>query len=295
MRRAALSLLLPLLLTAACADESAPTRGIQTRVFMDRTDASVGDPVGVTIEIETPPGFTIEPPSAPAPNAGFSTERVEVIEPIESGGAVRHHVLWTLRARDVGEHVLPELRVPLVHPDGRIQPLAAGGLPLVVRSVRAELPEREAFFDIREASELPPSRAPLLIGGGVLAVGGLLLALVVRHRRDSEERGADPVVAARRALEELERALADEAAGARELAAGAEGAVWRFVETCFGVPAETSTPDDLPERVDSDLRDALGALERQRFSPRPARTDVIAAGDRARGFLCGLAGDAELA
>jgi len=103
------------------------------------------------------------------------------------------------------------------------------------------------------------------------------------------------VVAARRALDELERALAEDAAGARQVASGAQDAVWRFVETCFDVSAATSTPDDLPERVDAGLRDALGAFERQRFSPRPARPDVIAAGESARGFLRGLAGDAELA
>ena len=294
MSRVASALAL-LLLTAACADEQAAPRGIQTRVFMDRTFASVGDPVGVTIEIETPAGFAIEPPGAPAPNAGFSTERVELLEPIESAGAVRHHVLWTLRARDVGEHLLPEIRVPLVHPDGRIQPLVAGGLPLVVRSVRTELPEREAFFDIRDAPELPRSSAPLLIGGGVFAVGALLLALVVRHRRDEQSQGPDPVLMARRALEQLELALGAQDSPPREVAVWAQQAVWGFVGPCFDVPVETSTPDDLPERVDGDLREALAALERQRFSPGPARSDVIAAGESARVLLRGLAGDAELA
>ena len=64
----------------ACSEPEAPRVGIETRVFVDRAEARVGDPIGVTIEIDTPPGFAIEPPSAPPPNAGFATDAVEALD-----------------------------------------------------------------------------------------------------------------------------------------------------------------------------------------------------------------------
>jgi len=66
-------------------------------------------------------------------------------------------VLWTLRAKLVGEQSLPSLQIPLVHPEGRIEPLPVGGVPFAVVSVSAELPEREVFFDLRDP---PPPQAP---------------------------------------------------------------------------------------------------------------------------------------
>ena len=111
----------------ACADEQASFEGIQTRLFVDRTEAQVGDAIGVTIEIETPEGFRLEKPAPPPPDERFLTESLEPLEPLEVPGGTQHRLLWTVRARSVGEHRLPHVDVPLVFPDGRTQALPVGG------------------------------------------------------------------------------------------------------------------------------------------------------------------------
>lgn len=292
MSRVVLAGAAALWLLTGCAEERSEPVGIRTRLFVDRAESSVGDRVGVTVEIETPPGFSVQPPGAPA-NTGFSTESVELLEPLERDGTVHHRLLWTLRARDVGEQALPQLQIPLVHPDGRIQPLPVGGVPLTVTSVRSELPEREVFFDIREPPPAAPSRAPLYLGSGVALVLALLGALVWRHRRDAAAAGPDPLVAARAALAQLEaaRAIAD----ARLRAAREQTAVWSFVEACFDVPAATTTPDELPERVDEELAAVLALFERQRFARSALADSVEAAGTRARAALRAIAGHVERA
>jgi hypothetical protein len=283
-------LLAAVALGVACGEPAAPRLGIETRVFVDRAEARVGDPVGVTVEIDTPPGFAIEPPSAPPPNAGFATSQVEMLEPVPIEGGLRHRVLWTLLARDVGEHQLPELRVPLVHPDGRIQPLPAGGTPLAVRSVGAEFPGREAFFDIREAPVAAPSRAPFLVGAGVVAVLALLGAIVVRHRREvAAHAGPSPSALAHRTLAALD-GVADQS-DVRALAADIQAPVWRFVEARWDVPAVTSTPGELPTRVDTELAEVLQTLERARFVREPSLTDATDARERAVSFLRAFVGD----
>ncbi len=287
--RAARCLLLAALL-AACGSEPAPWQGIQTRVFVDRSDARVGDPVGVTIEITTPPGYTIEAPDAPEFAEGFSTQALETLASSAVAQGLRHRVLWTLRARDLGEHVLPELAIPLVEPDGSRRIVHAGGLPLPVRSVRGELPERDVFFDIREAPPLEPSRAPLVLGGTLLAVALLLASLVVRHRRDlAANAGPDPLALARRTLAQLELAAASP--DPRGFATHAQQAIWSFVEGRWRVPSAAATPDELPEGVDPGLGEVLASLEHTRFAPRPERAPVQAASERARAFLLAFTGD----
>ncbi len=282
--------LLAVALVASCAPEEPPVDGIQTRVFVDRSDARVGDLVGVTIEIETPANFAIEPPSAPAAGPGFVTQSVEALAPVETSRGLRHRVLWTLRARAVGDHSLPELQIPLVEPDGEIRPFPVGGLPLAVRSVRTELPERAVFFDIRDPPPTDPGRGPLYIGAGVIAVAALLAALVVRHRRElAANAGPDPIALARRILAELDSARQEPEV--RPLAARAQAALWHFVEARWNVLAAAATPAELPERVDPVVAEALGELECARFTRVPERARVLVSAGRARGFLRAFVGD----
>ncbi len=275
---------------AACAPDESPRTGIETRVFVDRSEARVGDPIGVTIEVETPPGFMVEAPSALPESPGFLSQSVETPAPRESARGLKHVVLWTLRARDTGEHFLPSLSLALVGPDGAMRPLPVAGLPLPVRSVRTELPEQRAYFDIRDPPPVERSRGALYLGGAVLAVVGLLAALVMRHRHDrAANAGPDPIALARRTVERLELAAAQRET--RALAAHSQAALWAFVEGRFGVQAAAATPDELPERVDATLTEVLHLLEHARFEPSPEREPVASGSARARVFLQAFAGD----
>jgi hypothetical protein len=281
----------------ACSEPPGETRGIDTRVYVDRTEAQVGDPIGITIEIDAPPGFVVETPNALPSSDAFANESIELLEPLQTERGARHRVLWTLRARDLGEHRLPTLDVPIVHPDGRVETLPAGGQPLAVRSVRGELPERDVFFDIREPVPAERRRAPLIVGTALASVAALLTVLVVRHRRGAgRDETPDPRVLSRHALAEIDAILA-EPAEERALAGQLGSPLWSFVAAYWDVPATTATPDELPERVDAALADALHVIECARFAPPATASEtagpVAAAVERACEFLRDLRGDVD--
>lgn len=276
---------LALLSGTGCSPSETRLTGIDTRIAVDRLEARVGDPVGITVEIETPVGFHVEPPAAPAESPLFLTERLTVAEPIGTSRRVHHALLWTVRPKAIGEHRLPDLLVPLVHPDGRIEPLPVVGLPLKVRSVRADLPGREAFFDIRRA---PPPEAGsgwliwLVAGIGLpLLVGGW--ALRRRQRTSMTEPTVDPRVLARESERRIAAALHEQSP--RALAAGLAGALWSFIEGRWGVASDAATPDDLPEAVDSELATLLRAVHRARFERRPDRESLLDTALVASAFL----------
>ena len=101
-----------LVVTSGCTESTPEFRGIHTRIYVDRTEARVGDLLGVTVEVDTPEGFAVEAPDAPPSDEHFVTDRVERLRPVEIPGGVRHRILWSLRPRTVGDHRLPELSVP---------------------------------------------------------------------------------------------------------------------------------------------------------------------------------------
>jgi hypothetical protein len=279
----------PLLLFAiACGPEPAPFRGIETRIFVDKTEARVGDAVGVTIEIETPEGFALETPSSPPPDDRFFTEHVETLEPIWIPGGVRHRLLWTLRARSVGEHPIPELAVPLVRPDGQIQPLPVGGIPLPVRSVRGEVPERDIFFDIRPPPAIESGPVWIWVVSGTGVAGLLLAGLLYRRRNPLEESELTrPAALARVTLPDIDAALAE--TDSRELARRLTIVIRRFAERCWVVSGEAWTPEELPERVDRPVVLGLRELEAVRFAREPVREAVVDTARRVRSYLTDVA------
>jgi hypothetical protein len=146
------------------------------------------------------------------------------------------------------------------------------------------------FFDIREAPVAAPSRAPFLVAAGVAAVLALLGALVVRHRRElAAHAGPSPSALAHRTLAALD-GVADQS-DVRVLATNIQFPVWLFIEAHWNVPAVTSTPDELPARVDNELAQVLQILERARFAQKPSRADATGARERAVSFLRAFVGD----
>ncbi len=276
------------LVAAGCAPEQPPLQGIRTGVSLDRTASLVGDPLGVTIEVETPPGYRLELPATPLGDGPFVTESIQKLEPFEIPGGVRHHLLWTLRPRSVGEHALPELEVPLVLPDGRVQRLPIGALPFHVRSVREEVPEQEVFFDIRPAPQ--PKRlvsAPVLAALLVTALLGAGILLLRPWRRSQDPSLPDPEALTRECALALEAAFAEP--DARRLADRLVDALWPFVEGRWQIDTAPRTPAELPESVPAALAGILESLERARFQKTPAREDVLELGRAARAALSDVA------
>ncbi len=268
------------LASSGCREAVELASGIGARVTLDRSSASVGEPIGVTVEVETPAGFSLQTPPAPG-DGPFASDSVRVVEPIETPSGLRHHLLWVVRAREVGDQTLPWLEIPLVRPDGAVQPLRVGGVPLAVRSVRGELPEREAVFDIRTAPPIEPT--PLWVwalcaaGLGLGALGWRALRRRAQALQAASTRVADAGHAALAALGEAERE-----GDARGFAERVRAALLSFVGGVWSVDTASATPAELPASVDRELVRILQTLERARFAQRPALTQLSPLASEAR-------------
>lgn len=274
------ALLAAALVLAGCGRAEPPPLGLGTRVTLDRSETRVGDPVGVTVEVETPPGYSLQAP--PAPTGGpFASDSVELMPPIAVPGGLRHHLLWTVRAREVGDQSLPWIDIPLVRPDGNVQPLHVGGMPLAVVSVKAELPERAAVFDIRAA---PPEKPTPIWVWALGALGGSLSVWVFRalrrRARASEARAGRVTAAGRDALARLEGVESEP--DPRGLAARIRVPLLGFVAGVWDVDTAPITPGELPAEVDGEIVRILGGLDAARFAPRPARAPIAGLAEQAR-------------
>jgi hypothetical protein len=264
----------------ACGDAATIEPGIGSRITLDRSEARVGDPIGITVEVETPRGFALQTPPAPS-DGPFASDSVTAVAPIVTTTGLRHHLLWIVRAREVGDLILPWLEIPLVRPDGAVQPLRVGGVPLAVRSVRADLPAREVVFDIRTAPPVEPT--PLWVW--LLAAAGIatpILAVRALRRRAQALRAATTKVAdaGRAALARLDAAEQD--ADARAFSERVRSALMAFVASVWSVDTSSSTPAELPPAVDRELVRILQALELARFAPRPVLTPLAPLASMAR-------------
>jgi len=267
------------LAAAACRNEP-PALGIGARVTLDRSETHVGEPIGVTVEVETPTGYSVQTPPAPS-NGEFASDSVELVQPIAVPGGLRHHLLWTVRAREVGDQALPWIEIPLVRPDGAVQPLRVGGVPLPVLSVKAEVPERAAVFDIRAAPPQRPLPWWVFVGAAAGAAAFVFGFRALRRRAQAAEAQAGRIAAAgRAALAALEGVEGD--ADARSFASRVRAALLGFVATCWNVNVASVTPRELPAEVDGDIARLLGGLDAARFARRPDRAGLGDSAERAR-------------
>jgi hypothetical protein len=156
-----------------------------------------------------------------------------------------------------------------VRADGAVQPLRVGGVPLTVRSVRDELPAREAVFDIRAAPPEPPTPIWVwaLAAGAIalLALAGRAIRQRARTLRETHGALADAGQTALAALDDAERS-----ADARGLASKLRAALLPFVARVWNIDASSTTPAELADPVDRELVRILQVAERARFARRPA-------------------------
>lgn len=263
-----------LVVAYGCTESTPEFRGIQTRIYVDRTEARVGDLLGVTVEVDTPDGFAVEAPDAPPSDEHFVTDRVERLRPVEIPGGVRHRVLWSLRPRTAGDHRLPELSVPLAWPDGRIQRLPVGSIPIPVRSVRAEFPDRDVYFDIETPPPLPSRPVwPWVAVTGTFAAGVAAFLLYRRRSTGGLEARPEPGPLAQETLAELDAALTEN--DPRALAAHLTLILRTFVERRWAVEGDAWTPAEIPPDVDARVATALRELEAARFAQTSLRGQVL--------------------
>ena len=128
----------------------------------------------------------------PAPgDAAFASDSVQLVAPIAVPGGLRHHLLWTVRAREVGDQT-PALarRSRSCVPTARCSRCAIGGVPLAVRSVRGRAARaRGGVRHPHRAAARSRHRSGYgCCGAAGLALVGLALRALRRRARRAEER-----------------------------------------------------------------------------------------------------------
>ena len=248
---------------------------------VDRSEAQVGDPIGITVEVETPEGYSIQQPPVPGA-AAFASDGVQLVAPIAVPGGLRHHLLWTVRAREVGDQLLPWIDVPVVRPDGAVQPLRIGGVPLAVRSVsRRRARARGGVRHPRRAA----AEADTALGMGARrrrarARRAGVCARCAAARGAPRSARAASRRAGRDALAQLDGVEAD--ADPKSFAARVRGALLEFVARIWQVETTAATPGELPAEVDGEIVRLLGGLDAARFAPRPALAPLVPLAEHAR-------------
>jgi hypothetical protein len=180
---------------------------------------SLGEPIHVRLEIESPAGVRIDAPFQEAGDQRLGRFRVIAFgrdtEHKPGGGQVQQQT-YTLEAYSSGRHRVPPLRLEVIDsrgsaadPKQRPQELLTEEIPLEIAPVKAEA----ANADLRPPrGTLDPKVGgvrPLAVLGAaslvlVLGAGGLLLFFTLRtRRRIQQQRSAyDEAVSALRALED---------------------------------------------------------------------------------------------
>jgi hypothetical protein len=154
--------------------------------------------------------------------------------------------------------------------------------------VRAELPDRDVYFDI-EKPPLLPSRPvwPWVTVAGTFAAGITVLLLYRRRSTREIETHLEPGLLANEVLAELDAALVE--SEPRALATRLTGILRTFVERRWSVEGEAWTPEEIPPEVDARVTIALRELEAARFARTSLRAKVLEGVRTAQTYLADVA------
>jgi hypothetical protein len=241
--------------SATGGDATAPEGRPGVTAAVDTTATTVGGRIRLTITVDAPEGWLVEPPAAKAELGAF---RVRSVEPATGAAGARSFVL-NLIAVEAGAQEIPpvslrarrgaEAPVDLVTP--AIPVSVATNLPAAAGDSAEARPA-----DLKPALAAPRDWRPVWIAAIAAAVAFFLAFLALRRlrrRRGKEE----PAVAERRtparpaweiALEDLDRIAAARLVDRGELRRQYEEvteALRRYVENRWGLPALECTTYDL--------------------------------------------------
>ena len=170
----ALVLALSLGARATAAEPAAP----ELRVELAPTQATVGDPIGLVVEIVVPPGTRLEPPELGSSLGPFAVVDGRWAHATEQG----ERWTWTghVAAYRTGRLDLPPLRVSYAGEDGQAHTAESASVAVEITSVLGEPPSggepaaAAEIADLKPPASIPPDYRALWIAGGVL--GALLAA-----------------------------------------------------------------------------------------------------------------------
>jgi len=277
---------------------AAAAEPIRVDVTVDRTRATVGDPILVKVSVTHPPGVTVTPPSpVAAEGPGLVLEAIARERPEPRDGKLpvrptREVFFFRGQAFETGKVLVPAFRVTWSRPGGGSESVASKPIPVEIASV-LKAGESEPS-DLKPPAALPP---PPLPWWGIAAAGLLALLLVggilwwLRRRRARVEGTAvpqGPVLPAHElAYRELERLLASgllREGKLKEFHVELAEIAKRYLAGRFGIETLERTTDEVLEnlrrvRVGSSplgaVRDLLGETDLVKFAKhRPVGDEI---------------------
>jgi len=253
-------------LLAGTVAAGAATGAPRPSAVADTTATTVGGPIRVQLTVETPEGWLADPVQLEPRLGAFGVRHVREIE----RSADRRVMALQLIALEAGMIEVPAIAVTLRGPDGEPVEVATDPIPIEVATNLTEpapgaeagvegeaeaAPAEPALAPDKPARDAPRDWRPLIIAGVAAVVAGVLAFLLLRHlrRRQPREKEAPAVRIPTRpawetALEELDRIAAAGFVEKGELRRQYEevtGALRRYLEDRYGVPALESTTDEL--------------------------------------------------
>ena len=213
MRVAALVALL-LAATVQLAGAEAP---VSAAASVDKKGITIGDPIGLTLVVETDPGYQITDTGVGRVLGEFEvldTQRPQLTR--TQSGRTRYTFRYRITAFRVGNLLFPQINIAYQGPDGVIGVAPTTEIPIVVTSVIRQGESTDDVKPVKPQLRLPgaaPAIPPLLIQGALALVVLAMLALIVgqarraaaKRARDSDLEGDVQLTPAQRAMAELNR------------------------------------------------------------------------------------------
>ena len=282
--------LLLLALLPGCGGEPAQVddEPVRVRASVESADVTPGRPFELVVEVDRRTDVTFELPDVGASIEGLILLDMETHDE-QVGQRELTRTTYTLRAPRAGTYLIPGVEAPWKTPD--LQVGTAGTGPILVEAERAA---GEGGSGEEELRDLKPIRKPPLllwpwiVGGILLTLTLVGLALAFRAWRRRRQPAAPPRPADERALEELAALLASDllrAADQGPFAYRVSGILRRYLEDRFGFRAWRMTtpevlramPPSLASRreLEAAVREVLEASDRVKFAGQPVEVDEL--------------------
>lgn len=180
---------------APSTTESAPAGGAHISVDVSPREATVGDRLRATVQLDLPPDTKFDPPSLGSELGSFTVMEGAWRGPEVSGERLRYTWSGTISAFRTGETALPPVRLSIEHDDGRREELSSEPVSVTVQSVlppEPQTPEAE-IADIKQPASIRPDFRLAYTAAGILVL--LLVASAVLwwlHRRYASRLAAVP-------------------------------------------------------------------------------------------------------
>jgi len=233
----------------------------ELRAYVDKSSITIGEKVTYTLEIDADNNLKVEFPSYVSGLGGFVVKDFGKDEKRIGRHCIRKKqwylldtYTYLLDTYTTGSYVIPEQRVAIKLPDGKIETLKSPQIFVEVKSVIDEKEEKTGLRDIKEPLSVSSGVPVALIIGSILAilaVGGIILwkLYLKKFAAKRKEPALTPQEIAFRELERIECLQLIEKSKIKEYYYSVSLALRIYLENRFSLKAPEQTTEEFLESV----------------------------------------------